>query len=71
MQRDTRAYLSDILEAAAAITEVRQIIDFCNLLTHEYININNQLVWGVIQANLPVLIDQCCRLLSRIDRELP
>lgn len=47
-----------------------QIISFRNKLTHEYITINNQLVWGVIQANLPALIDQCRRLLDRLDREL-
>jgi uncharacterized protein with HEPN domain len=48
-----------------------QIISFRNKLTHEYININNQLVWGVIQANLPALINQSRRLLDRLDRELP
>lgn len=48
-----------------------QIISFRNKLTHEYITINNQLVWGVIQANLPALLDQCRLLLSRLDRELP
>ena len=53
------------------IQQAPQIISFRNKLTHEYININNQLVWGVIQANLPALIDQCRRLLSRLDRELP
>lgn len=47
-----------------------QIISFRNKLTHEYITINNQLVWGVIQANLPALIDQCRGLLDRLDREL-
>ncbi|MCP9810210.1 DUF86 domain-containing protein [Cyanobium sp. HWJ4-Hawea] len=82
MQRDPRAYLSDILEAAAAIQEAtiaaverefiiigealkqisqrdpqlfavipegRQIIDFRNLLTHEYLNVSLQVVWGAIQ----------------------
>ncbi|MCP9940997.1 DUF86 domain-containing protein [Cyanobium sp. ATX 6E8] len=48
-----------------------QIISFRNKLTHEYININNQLVWGVIKTNLPVLVDQCRQLLDRLDRELP
>jgi uncharacterized protein with HEPN domain len=53
------------------IDQAPQIIGFRNKLTHEYINISNQLVWGVIQANLPVLVDQCRRLLTRLDRELP
>jgi uncharacterized protein with HEPN domain len=66
MQRDTRAYLSDILEAAAAITEVRQIIDFCNLLTHEYLNVSDTVVWGAIQTDLPVLIEHCREQFSQL-----
>jgi uncharacterized protein with HEPN domain len=53
------------------IEQAPQIISFRNKLTHEYININNQLVWGVIKTNLPVLVDQCRQLLDRLDRELP
>jgi len=96
MQRDPRAYMSDILEAAAAIQEAtstideagygksrlirsaverefiiigealklisqrdpqlfaaipegRQIIDFRNLLTHEYLNVSDHVVWGAIK----------------------
>ena len=114
MQRDPRGYLSDILEAAAAIQEAastideagygksrlirsaierefiiigealklislrdpqlfaaipdgRQIIDFRNLLTHEYLNVSVQVVWGAIQTDLPVLIDHCTQLLSELD----
>ncbi|MBM5806524.1 MAG: DUF86 domain-containing protein [Cyanobacteria bacterium M_surface_10_m2_179] len=97
MQRDPRAYLLDILEAAAAIKaatatlsesdycasrlirsaverefiiigealrvisqrdpdlfaaipEARQIIDFRNLLTHEYLKISHRVVWGPSRA---------------------
>ena len=53
------------------IEQAPHIISFRNKLTHEYININNQLVWGVIKTNLPVLVDQCRQLLDRLDRELP
>ena len=114
MQRDPRAYLSDILEAAAAIQEAtstidesgyvksrlirsaverefiiigealklisqrdpqlfaaipegRQIIDFRNLLTHEYLNVSVQVVWGAIQTDLPVLINHCRQLFSQLD----
>jgi uncharacterized protein with HEPN domain len=55
----------------AQIDQAPQVISFRNKLTHEYININNQLVWGVIKTNLPVLVDQCRQLLDRLDRELP
>ncbi len=117
MQRDPRAYLSDILEAAAAIQEAtstideagygnsrlirsaverefiiigealklisqrdpqlfaaipegRQIIDFRNLLTHEYLNVSVQVVWGAIQTDLPVLIDHCTQLLSQLNVDI-
>jgi uncharacterized protein with HEPN domain len=53
------------------IEQAPPIISFRNKLTHEYISIDNRLVWGVIQANLPVLTDQCRLLLDRLDRELP
>ena len=59
------------VELFEQIVQARQIISFRNKLTHEYININNQLVWGVIKTNLPVLVDQCRQLLDRLDRELP
>lgn len=52
------------------IEQAAQIIGFRNKLTHEYVNISNQLVWGVIKNNLPALVEQCRRLLTRLDREL-
>ena len=114
MQRDPRAYLSDILEAAAAIQDAtstideagysqsrlirsaverefiiigealkliaqrdpqlfaaipegRQIIDFRNLLTHEYLNDSDPVVWGAIQTDLPVLIEHCRQLLNHLE----
>lgn len=113
MPRDSRAYLNDILEAAAAINEAagaideaaytatrlirssverefiiigealkvisrrdpqlfagipegRQIIDFRNLLTHEYLNVSDRVVWGAIQTDLPLLVEACGRLLRDI-----
>ena len=51
----------------AQIDQAPQIISFRNKLTHEYVTINDQLVWGVIQNNLPVLLKQCTQLLSELD----
>jgi uncharacterized protein with HEPN domain len=51
------------------IEQAPQIISFRNKLTHDYIGIDNRLVWGVITNNLPVLVDQCCHF--RLDREHP
>ncbi len=116
MLRDPRAYLNDILEAAAAITAAtagldedtyrrsrlvrssterefiiigealkvvarrnprlfaaipkgRQIIDFRNLLTHEYLNVSDRIVWGAIQTDLPILVQHCTQLLSELNQE--
>ena len=52
----------------AQIDQAAQIISFRNKLTHEYVTINDQLVWGVIQNNLPVLLEQCTQLLSDLER---
>lgn len=50
----------------AAIPEGRQIIDFRNLLTHEYLNVSNSVVWGAIQVDLPVLVEHCRQLLEQL-----
>jgi len=49
-----------------AIPEGRQIIDFRNLLTHEYLNVSNRVVWGAIQVDLPVLVDHCRQLVDEL-----
>lgn len=51
----------------AQIDQAPQIISFRNKLTHEYVTVNDQLVWGVIQANLPVPIEQCTQLLGDLN----
>ena len=51
MKRDPRAFLSDVIEAGHAIQQAD----------------NNQLVWGVIQNNLPALLKQCTKLLTELD----
>lgn len=53
-------------EQFAAIPEARQIIDFRNLLTHEYLNISDRVVWGAIQTDLPVLVQHCEQLLQQL-----
>ena len=114
MQRDSSAYLNDILEAAsaiqdatagidestysatrlirsaverefiiigealkviaqrdpqlfAAIPEGRQIIDFRNILTHEYLKVSDRVVLGAIQTDLPVLVEHCNQLIRPLD----
>ncbi len=52
------------------IEQAPQIISFRNKLTHEYVSMNNQLVWGIITTNLPALMDQCRDWLDHLEREL-
>ncbi len=42
-------------ELATKITEYRRIIDFRNLLNHGYDLIDDAIVWGVVQKDVPVL----------------
>ncbi len=51
----------------ASIDQGPEIIGFRNKITHEYITINNQLIWGVIQSELPALIERCQMLLQLLE----
>jgi uncharacterized protein with HEPN domain len=51
-------------KAAARITEHRRIIAFRNILIHGYADIDDRLVWDIIQAKLPMLRSQIEALLS-------
>lgn len=75
MKRDPRAFLSDVIEAGHAIQQAVTGISldgYCNSrlirssVEREF-TINDQLVWGVIHDNLPVLLKQCAQLLSELD----
>lgn len=50
------------------LEQAPQIISFRNKLTHEYNKITNQLVWGIIESDLPVLIEHCSHLLQQLDQ---
>ena len=51
----------------ASIGQAPEIIGFRNKLTDETITISNQLVWGVIQSELPDLIERCQMLLQLLE----
>ena len=50
--------------AAAAISGHRRIIAFRNVLIHGYADVDDRLVWDVLQANLPVLASEVAVLLE-------
>jgi len=51
-------------ETAGAVPDSARIIAFRNLLIHGYATIDDMIVWGVVEGNLPELRDALRRLLS-------
>lgn len=41
--------------AAAAIPQLKRIVAFRNILIHGYASVDDRLVWGVVEGNLPSL----------------
>jgi uncharacterized protein YutE (UPF0331/DUF86 family) len=59
MRLEARKYLYDIQEAtalAARITGLHSIIAFRNILVHAYAQMDDRIVWGIVQTKLPVLV---------------
>ncbi|MEB3332023.1 MAG: HepT-like ribonuclease domain-containing protein [Synechococcaceae cyanobacterium] len=54
-------------ELFAQIEQAPQIITFRNKLAHEYSKVNSQLVWGIIETDLPMLVERCSQLLSQLN----
>ena len=51
-------------ETAAAIPELAHVIAFRNILVHRYANVDNRLVWGVLETDLPSLRTVLGKLLA-------
>ena len=49
---------------AARISEYQRIIAFRNVLIHEYADVDDRLVWGVIETNLSTLVREIDALLA-------
>ncbi|MDO9557198.1 MAG: DUF86 domain-containing protein [Coriobacteriia bacterium] len=54
-------------EVFTSITHARRIVDFRNQLTHEYPNVNDVLVWGIADRDVPVLRRECAALIEKLD----
>src|SRR5262245_8816102 len=52
-------------DAMASITDSRQIIAFRNILVHGYDIIRNEVVWGILDKDLPTLILEVSTLLEQ------
>jgi uncharacterized protein with HEPN domain len=53
---------------AATITDFRTIIAFRNILIHDYAQIDDRIVWEIVQFKLPVLIREVAALTEEQDR---
>jgi len=54
---------------ASSIGQYRQIISFRNILIHGYDMVEDEVVWDVIQQNLPALKNHVESLLDEFDEE--
>lgn len=50
---------------ASRISKYQRIISFRNVLIHGYADVDNRLVWDVIQTNLPTLAHEIDALLEK------
>jgi uncharacterized protein with HEPN domain len=46
------------------IPQTRKIVDFRNILVHGYYAIQNETVWGILQKDIPILMQQVQTLLK-------
>lgn len=56
----------DAPDTAAKLSDVRKIVAFRNILIHAYFGIDDELVWGVTQNELPVLAREVTALLAEL-----
>ena len=55
-------------ELFGRIGQARRIVDFRNQLTHEYPNVNDVLVWGIADRDVPILRRDCLNILEELSR---
>ena len=49
---------------AARISDFRSIVAFRNILVHAYAQVDDRIVWGILESKLPVLIKEVDALMS-------
>ena len=78
MRLESKKFLFDIQQAArriaefvgnkdlsvARISEYTRIIAFRNILVHGYADIDDRIVWGIVESNLPALLQEVESLLK-------
>jgi len=59
-----RRLLTEDPSTAASISEHARIIAFRNILAHGYADIDDRIVWGIVESNLPSLLSEVDTLLK-------
>ncbi len=62
--RNSRVWM---LLLAARITDAHSIIAFRNILVHAYAQVDDRIVWGIVQTKLPVLVREVAALMAEDD----
>ncbi len=56
------------VEDLAQISGSRKMIDFRNRIIHSYDNIDDSIVWVIVQKHLPILSDEVQQLLEKTNQ---
>ena len=50
---------------AEKITDYRSIIDFRHILVHGYDRVEDDIVWGIVESRLPILLREAENLMAK------
>jgi uncharacterized protein with HEPN domain len=50
------------LDSSVVITSAKNIIGLRNIISHSYDSVEPEIIWGIIQKNIPELVDEINRI---------
>lgn len=62
-------YLTDELKASSSEVEWRKIISLRNILIHQYFGVDENVVWGIIQKDIPELRTKVEGILENLEND--
>lgn len=54
---------------AARVSDLRSIVAFRNILVHAYVQVDDRIVWDIIETRLPVLVREVDALMAEGQQE--
>jgi uncharacterized protein with HEPN domain len=58
------------LQPSIPISDIPQIIGLRNIINHQYFEVEHEIIWLIIQTNLPVLETEVKKILDDYERRL-